>query len=322
MKPEASQLRHVHATQQVVGGFVAALGGVCLAVQGRVNGELGHRMHDGLVAALISFLVGLALLVGGVALTRTGRRGVAELVTGLRVGRLRWFHLIGGFCGAFVVACQGITITAIGVAVFSVAVVAGMVLSSLIVDRAGIGPGDPRPITPPRVAGGALAIVAVVVAVSSKFGNPSGLWLAVLPALAGIFIAWQQAMNGIVRRETDNVVVPTLVNFAAGSVLLLLACAVDVAVRGWPLVPPGDWWLYAGGPLGIGSVMTAVAAVRWIGVLLVGLTSVAGQLVAAVGLDALVPAPGSGLTVTGVAGAVITMMAVGVAAVRMGRWRS
>jgi transporter family-2 protein len=196
-----------------------------------------------------------------------------------------------------------------------VAVVSGNVASSLLVDRAGIGPAGPQPVTVPRAAGAVLAVLAVLVAVSDRLGHPSGLWLAVLPALAGIGLAWQVAVNGLVRREADNVIVPTLVNFLAGTGVLLVAFAVDLAVRGAPAAPPGQWWLYLGGPLGIGAVLTAVTAVRFVGVLVLGLGSVAGQLIGAVLLDLIVPAPGSALTVAGVTGAAITMVAVGIASI-------
>jgi bacterial/archaeal transporter family-2 protein len=321
MKADIAAVHEHRAAQRVAGALLAALGGACLAVQGRVNGEFGVVLNDGLLAALISFVIGSVLLAAGVAAAPRTRRAVVTMAASLRSGRLRWWQCLGGFCGAFVVACQGLAIPTIGVAVFTVAVVSGMVLSSLVVDRAGLGPAGPQPITPPRAAGGALAIAAVVVAVSDRFGDPSGLWLAVLPAFAGLWLAWQTAMNGLVRQEVDNVVVPTLVNFATGTLALLAAGIVDVAIRGFPDLP-SDWWLYLGGPLGIGAVMTAVAAVRWIGVLLLGLSSVAGQLVGAVALDLVVPAAGGGLTVAGVAGAMITMVAVGVAALRLERWRT
>jgi transporter family-2 protein len=295
---------------------LAALGGVCLAVQGRVNGQLGHLLDDGVFAALISFGVGLVPLVVAVAALPAARRGVTRLVKSIRSGRLRWWECLGGMCGGFVVAAQGITVAMLGVAVFTVAVVSGNVASSLLVDRAGIGPAGPQPVTVPRAAGAVLAVLAVLVAVSDRLGHPSGLWLAVLPALAGIGLAWQVAVNGLVRREADNVIVPTLVNFLAGAAVLLVAFAVDLAVRGAPAAPPGQWWLYLGGPLGIGAVLTAVIAVRFVGVLVLGLASVAGQLIGAVLLDLIVPAPGSALTVAGVTGAAITMVAVGVAAIR------
>lgn len=303
--------------QRVLGAAVAAIGGVALAVQGRINGELGHAMGDGLFAAVISFGIGLIVLVVMVSALPAARAGVPRLRAGLRARRLRPWELLGGTCGAFIVASQGITIAAIGVAVFTVAVVAGQTMSSLVVDRAGIGPGGPQPITLPRAAGALLAMVAVVVAVSTKFGNPTGLWLAVLPALAGVGLAWQIAVNGLVRVESDSVLVATLVNFAVGTTALVLACAVDLLARGLPTAPPGQWWLYLGGPLGIVAIGTVVTAVRVIGVLVVGLGSVAGQLLGAVVLDLVVPTNGGRLSVASVVGTAITMVAVGVAALRV-----
>jgi transporter family-2 protein len=126
-------------------------------------------------------------------------------------------------------------------------------------------------------------------------------------------------VNGLVRVESRHVVVPTLVNFSVGTAALLLAAGVDVAVRSWPRALPGDWWLYVGGPLGIVAVLTAVSAVRFTGVLLLGLASVAGQLIGAVLLDLVVPTPGGGLTPAGVTGTALTMVAVGIATIR---WRN
>jgi transporter family-2 protein len=307
--------------QQVAGALLAALGGVGLAVQGRINGQLGHVLHDGVFAGLVSFGVGLVVLVTVVVLTPSMRRGVARLAAGVRARRIRWWECLGGVCGALVVASQGITIASLGVAVFTIAVVGGNITSSLFVDRAGIGPAGPQAVTPTRAAGAALAVVAVLVSVSNKLGNPSGLWLAVLQAVAGVGLAWQAAVNGLVRREADGVVVPTMVNFGTGATALLLACVVDVTIRGWPAALPGQWWLYLGGLLGIVAVVTAVIAVRLVGVLLLGLASVAGQLIGALGVDLVAPTAGGGLSVGSVLGAVITAVAVGVAALRFDRRR-
>ena len=300
---------------RIAGALLAGLGGVGLAVQGRVNGQLGHVLGDGVFAAVISFGVGLALLIPAVALFPASRRGVGRLVRAVRTRRLRWWECLGGTCGGFVVAAQGITVALLGVAVFTVAVVAGNVVSGLFVDRAGIGPGGPRPITPARATGAALAVAAVLVAVSDRLGDPSGLWLAVLPALAGLGLAWQVAVNGLVRREAGEVLVPTTVNFGTGMLALLVALAVDLVLRGPPPALPGQWWLYIGGALGTFAVSTAVFAVRLIGVLVLSLASVAGQLVGAVGLDLVVPTAG-GLSVVSVVGATITMVAVAIAALR------
>ncbi|HEY0453368.1 DMT family transporter [Actinophytocola sp.] len=302
----------------MAGAALAAVGGVALAVQGRVNGQLGHLMNDGVFAALISFGIGTVLLVAAVSVTPSARAGLIRLRSSVRGGRLRPWQCLGGACGAFLVTSQGFTVSILGVAVFTVAVVAGQVVASLAVDRAGLGPGAAEPITPPRALGALLAVVAVIIAVSdhAAIGEAGGLWWALLPAIAGLGLAWQTAVNGLVRVESDNVVVPTLVNFSVGTGALILAALVDLAIRGLPHAPPGVWWYYVGGPLGIVAILTAVSAVKLTGVLLLGLSSVAGQLIGAVLLDLVVPTAGGGLSTTGLIGTAITMVAVGVAAIR------
>jgi transporter family-2 protein len=296
------------------------LGGVSLAVQGRVNGQLGLQMRDGVFAALISFFIGSVLLLAALPILPAARAGVGRLRKSLHDGALRPWQLVGGTCGAFLVTTQGLTVSILGVAVFTVAVVAGQVVSSLPVDRAGLGPGGPQPITLPRAVGALLAVVAVIISVSDHgaITDPGGLWWAALPAVAGLALAWQLAINGQVRIAADNVVVPTIVNFLVGTTALVVAAVVDVIVRGWPSALPGQWWLYIGGALGIVTILTAVTAVRVTGVLLLGLSSVAGQLVGAVLLDVVVPTDGGGgLSPTSLIGIAITMVAVGIAAIRV-----
>lgn len=319
MTTAVSPAHHPPARLRAAGAALAALGGVALAGQGRVNGELGHQLHDGLFAALISTATGSFLLLTAVPILPAARAGVGRLREALRTRALRPWHLLGGMCGAFFVTTQGLTVSILGVAVFTIAVVAGQTVSGLALDRSGIGPGEPRPITLPRALGALLAVIAVIISVSDHgaITSSGGLWWAVLPAVAGLGIAWQTAMNGQVRVAAENVVVPTLVNFLIGTSSLVLASVVDVVVRGWPATPPGQWWLYLGGPLGICAILTAVTAVRVTGVLLLGMASVAGQLIGAVLLDVFAPTAG-GLSVTSVIGIAVTMVAVGIAAIRVG----
>jgi transporter family-2 protein len=316
----ASSAHHPPARLRAAGAALAALGGVALAVQGRINGQLGHELHDGVFAALISFSVGSVLLLTVLPILPAARAGVGRLRKALRDQALRPWQMLGGACGAALVTTQGITVSFLGVAVFTVAVVAGQIVCSLPVDRAGLGPGGPQPITLPRAAGALLAVVAVVISVSdhAAITASGGLWWAVLPAVAGCGLAWQAAVNGRVRVAADNVVVPTVVNFLVGTCALLLAALVDLIIRGWPAVPPGQWYLYVGGPLGIVAILTAVTAVRVTGVLLLGMASVAGQLIGAVLLDVFVPTAGE-LSVTTLVGIGLTMVAVGIAAIHVRR---
>jgi bacterial/archaeal transporter family-2 protein len=309
-------------SRRPAGLSIAILGGVGLAGQGRVNGELGHRLDDGVGAALVSFASGLVLLALATVVLPVGRRGFAALRAALRTRTLRWWECVGGISGGYFVATQGLTVTALGLAVFTVALVAGQVTSSLFVDRAGLGPGGPRPISAPRVAAAALAVVAVVVALAGDLfgrgGSPRALGLAALPAAAGFAVAWQQAMNGRVQARAGAMTAAT-VNFAVGTGALVLAYAVVAAVRGLPERWPADWWVYIGGPLGIVFVLAAVAVVRVIGVLLLGLGLIAGQVLGSLALDALAPTRGGGLAVNAVVGAVLTLVAVVVGALPSGR---
>lgn len=296
-------------------GLLAVLAGVCLATQGRINGELGARLQDGVFAGLVSNGLGLIVLVALVLLTPMGRRGVGRLTQALREGKLRWWQCLGGFAGAYLLFTQGAAITALGVAVFTVATVSGQLLSSLVVDRAGLGPAGPKPVTGWRVLGAGMAVGAVVLAVQGQLDESEALWLFVLPALAGFGLAWQAAVNGQVRDVAGNALAATFVNFSAGTVLLVAGAVVDVLIRGWPSALPGEWWLYTGGAFGMVVIGSSAIVVRVIGVLLLSLCVVAGQLLGAVLLDVFVPARSAELTITEVLGTVITLVAVFVAAI-------
>ncbi|MFI2709520.1 DMT family transporter [Micromonospora sp. NPDC018662] len=301
--------------RRIAGVGLATAAGVLVALQSRINGELGVRLADGIAAAVVSFGLGLVILLVLVPATAGGRRGLAALRDALRTGTLRPWQCLGGVCGAFLVATQGLTIGALGVAVFTVAVVAGQSGSSLLVDRAGIGPTGRQPVTPNRLIGAVLTVLAVLLAVGDRLGDPGALALALLPLAAGVGIAWQQAVNGQVRAAADSALTATLVNFAVGTVALLATFAVEVAVRGRPAGGfPNEPWLYVGGPIGIVFIALAAALVRFTGVLLLGLATIAGQIVGAVLLDVVLPTAASHPGVNTLLGAALTLVAVLIAA--------
>lgn len=301
---------------QVTGGLLAALGGLAIAVQARVNGSLAQSLGNGLAAALISFAGGWFVLLVAVLSRQSGRDGLLRLRDALRHRRIRWWECVGGISGAVLVGSQGLAVATIGVAVFTVAVVIGQVVSSMVVDQLGVGPGEAKPFTTTRVAGAVVGVIAVTVAVSDRFTSPGTVWLAVLPLAAGLLMGWQQAVNGLVREAAAHSTATILVNFTVGTAALTLA---NLAVRGG--VPggfPSQWWLYLGGLLGIVGVGGAIVSVRFIGVLMVGLCAVCGQLVGAVLLDAV-----SGrLALPTVIGVVLTLVSVGIAALPSGRMRT
>ncbi len=270
-----------------LGGAVAV--GVMTTIQARLNGALGVRLSNGVVAGLISFGSGLILVAVIVLLLPAGRRGMRVLGEGIRGRRVPLWMLLGGLCGSFTVSAQGTAAGIIGVSLFTVGVVAGQTLHGLVLDRAGIGPAGVVAITRGRLAGGALALVAVAVSLGGDVLARVPLWMLVMPVLAGIGIAWQQAANGRLAQRIASPTVATLVNFIAGTTGLLLAAGVSVLVQGPPSAPPAELWLYLGGALGVAYIFLGALLVAHTGVLLLGLGSVLGQIIAAVVIDLLWP---------------------------------
>lgn len=266
--------------------------GVGLAAQARLNGELGARMGDGVAAALASTTAGLAVLLVLVPALPAGRRGPAFIREELRAGRLRWWHFCGGVGGALFVAGQGISVGTLGVAVFTVAVVAGSAVGGLVADRWGLGPGGRHRITSGRAGGALVCVGAVGVAVLDRLGAPGIAALVVLPLLAGVAVATQSALNGRVGAAARSPWPATVVSFAVAELTLAVVLLAQLAVRGTPVHRlPAEAWLYAAGLIGIGVIATAARVVGRIGVLVFSLASVAGQLVGALALDALTAGP-------------------------------
>ncbi|RWZ49836.1 DMT family transporter [Labedella phragmitis] len=303
------------AFPQWLGLVLAVITGTFVAVQARINGSLGTALDDGFAAAAVSFGSGLVILSVVMAFSPTGRRGLGRVVDALRNRTVPWWTVAGGAAGAFLVLSQGLAAAALGVALFTVAIVAGQTLSSLLLDRIGFGPHGVVPFEPARVIGSVLALVAVGWAVSTEFGGDKPLLLLIMPLLGGIGIGWQQAVNGRVRQLSSSALTATFINFTVGTVVLVVAMLVHFAAAGLPEALPTDPILYIGGAIGCVFIGVSAFLVAHTGLLVLGLGTVAGQLVGAVVLDLVVPGAG-GVHWTTVAGAALALVAVAIASVR------
>ncbi|MGN7965686.1 DMT family transporter [Microbacterium sp. 22179] len=300
-----------------IGGAVAI--GVMTAIQARINGVLGIRLGDGIVAGLVSFAVGTAVLAVIVAALPSGRAGMVRLVRGVRGRTIPPWMLLGGACGALTVSTQGLTAAVLGVSLFTVGVVAGQTLHGLVLDRIGFGPAGVVAVTMGRVAGAALALVAVGVSLGGDVLRTAPLWMLVLPFAAGVGIAWQQAVNGRLAQRLSSPMVATMTSFIAGTVVLAVAAAISVVSQGAPHGLPVEPWLYTGGFLGVVYIFLGAFLVAHTGVLLLGLGSVLGQLVAAVAIDLIWPTEAGPATWQIVTMVVIAAASVLVAVVRRRR---
>ena len=302
--------------------WIALLGsgiaGALTAVQSRINGGLSQHLGNGYVTAAVSFGSGLVILCLVVVLSRRARRGFALVKKELASGHLPFWALSGGAFGAFFVLAQGLVATVIGLALFTVGVVAGQVLGGLVIDRIGLGPAGRVDPTLTRVIGMVLAMVAVVFSVIADIVNPSGetgrIWLIVFPVLVGFGVSLQAAVNGLLRSAAQSALTATFVSFLVGTVILVIVAAISVAVQGWPTAWPSGPLYYTGGALGIVFIALAAILVRTAGVLLLSMSNVAGQLLASVALEAGLPLAG-GVSAGLLAGTAVALVAVVIAAI-------
>lgn len=303
--------RHLPA---LIGLPLAAAAGVAIPLQSRINGALGRTLDDGLAAALISFGTGLVVMILISLLLPRGRAGLAQLVPAVRERRFPRIYLAAGSIGALFVFSQAATISVLGVALFTVAAVAGQTVSGLVVDRGGIGPGGRRAITPMRVIGVLLTVAAVIWAVSPRWGETGTTAALILPLLlpiaAGILVSFQQAMNGTAAVHYGTPITATLMNFIAGATVLLVGWLVKLLVAGPSAPLPEEWWYYAGGPMGCIFIGVGTLLVRSLGVLLTGLGMIAGQLLGSLALDLVIPTPGTVVGFATVAGPILALGAI------------
>lgn len=303
-EPEHRPVRTALAT-------LAAFGtGTLVALQSRINGELGQRLDDGFTAAVISFGSGLVILSIAMAIWRPGRRGVRTVLDAIRSREIPWWYAVGGLGGAVFVLSQSLVVGLVGVALFTVGIVAGQTISSVLIDRRGLGTMAAKPVTAPRLIGAVLALVAVGLAVSGRIETDVPFWVLLVPVAVGLVVGGQQAVNGQIRGVSGSALTATFGNFLVGTVALLVVLAVHVPLAGLPHTLPSEPWLYVGGLVGCIFIAGQAVIVRFTGILVMVLAILAGQLVTAAVFDIVVPLPGHIISPLTLVGTALTIVAV------------
>lgn len=309
--PAAVAARPLRTALLLVGAFASGVG---VALQSRINGELGQRLGDGFFAAVISFGSGFVVLAIASLFWRPGRLGMVLVVTALRDRSIPWWYVLGGSAGAFFVLSQSLVVGLVGVALFTVGVVAGQTVSSLLIDRRGLGTMQAKAVTWQRLVGAIVALLAVVLAASSELRGDLPFWVLLIPFLAGLGVGVQAVVNGQVRAVARSAFTATFGNFLVGATLLLVVAVVHTAVVGWPAQLPATPWLYIGGLVGIAFIAAQTVIVRTTGALLMGLAVLSGQLVTAVVFDLVAPVQAHAIAPLTIVGAGLTLAAVVIAA--------
>ncbi|HEX5962443.1 MAG TPA: DMT family transporter [Gemmatimonadales bacterium] len=136
--------------------LMALAAGVLLPVQAGLNAQLRSALGSPVAAAFVSFLVGTASLAMVALLLRTA----------LPLGRT-WavtspWQWSGGLIGAVYVLAAIVLAPKLGAATLIAAVVAGQMITSLVLDQYGLVGFPVHPLTLVRVLGAGLVIAGVI----------------------------------------------------------------------------------------------------------------------------------------------------------------
>ena len=293
--------------------LLAALSGLMIALQARANGELSHRLNNGIEAALVSFGSGL-IIIAVIAIFHKGiKLGITNLRTAVVAKQIPRWRLFAGALGGTFVAVQTQIVPIIGVAIYSVASIAGQTAMSLYVDRIGLTGGGKKLISRRRIAAATLTVLAVLVSAWDRIdANDLSMWPVFLGVLAGAIVGVQRALNGQINEHSKQSFTTSLLNFAMGTGLLVILLVIAVTANWSELapLPAGPWWIYTGGVIGVIYIAFTSTIVQHLGVLTFTLFSVGGQLVGSLLLDLLLPTSGVSISAYLVTGIVMTYFGV------------
>ena len=291
----------------------AVLIGVVVAIQARINGQLSVDLDNGLAAALVSFLTGLAIVSVLVFGFKREREALFRVFEAIKNKQLVTWELMGGVLGGFFVAAQSAVVPQIGVALFTIAVVAGQTISSLLVDKVGMTPSGKERITKPRIFGAIATLIAVAIAVFPDLTNSEFRFLPLTFALiVGVFASFQQGMNGRVNVVGKRPLATAWLNFVSGTIVVVIALSVDLALGATIEPLPGNFWVYTGGAAGLIFVAVSAYIIKQLGVLNFSILNIAGQLVGAILIDWLAPTKAGSLNGYLIFGTVMTIISIAV----------
>ena len=293
--------------------MLAAISGVMIALQSRANGELSHLLGNSTEAALVSFGSGLIVITLITPFNSAIKNGIRNLQSAVKAKEIPTWRLFAGVLGGSFVALQTQVVPLIGVALYSVASIAGQTAMSLVVDRIGLTGGGKKLISKRRVTAALITVFAVLISVLDRISIASFSLIAVLLAvLAGVLVGVQRALNGQINEHSKASFTTSLLNFVMGTSTLVILLFALLIFKGDAIVPlpSGPWWVYTGGTIGVIYIAFTSTIVQHLGVLTFTLFSVGGTLIGSLLIDIFLPTKGNTVSWYLVSGIVMTYLGV------------
>lgn len=282
-----------------------------IAAQSRVNGALSDEMGDSLEAAIVSFSTGLLFVILIAVIRKDVRAGFRQIFKATKAGKMPPLTLAAGVLGASFVAMQTHVVPIAGVALFTVASLAGQTAISLWVDKLGLSGGAKSLITKRRVIAAIITIFAVAVSAWDRFAMSDFSILALSLALfAGTWVGVQRALNGRINSYSNKSFATSLLNFITGTSFLLFLLAIrsiftDHSILNFKTAP---WWMFLGGSIGVIYIALSAHIVQHLGVLEFTLFSIVGMLTSSLIIDLMFPIKGDLISKYSILGALISFI--------------
>ena len=270
-------------------------------------------MGDSLEAAIVSFTTGLLFVLVIALFRKDVRSGFRQIFSAVNLKLLPSWRLGAGALGASFVAIQTYTVPIAGVALFTVASLAGQTGISLWVDHVGLAGGRRVIITKRRIIAAIITILAVVVSTWDRFTISNfSLLTIVLAVFSGTWVGVQRALNGQINSYSKASFATSLLNFITGTtfllfLLLLRTLFTDHSVMNFT---SGPWWMFLGGSIGVIYIALSAHIVQYVGVLEFTLFSVGGMLIGSLLIDIIVPTKGTIISGFLIAGILLTYLGV------------
>lgn len=270
-------------------------------------------MGDSLEAALVSFGSGLIFVSIISALRKDIRSGFKNIFKSVKAGHLKGWRLGAGMLGASFVAMQTHVVPLIGVALFTVASLAGQTAISLWVDHVGLMGSGRSLITIRRILAAAITVLAVALSAWDRFLiNDFSITALVLAVLAGGWVGVQRALNGQINNYSNASFATSQLNFITGTSFLLILLILRSLFTDHSIMnfSTGPWWMFLGGSMGVIYIALSAVAVQHLGVLDFTLFSVGGMLFGSLLIDLLAPTAGTKISGYLISGLLLTYLGV------------
>jgi transporter family-2 protein len=287
--------------------------GLLIAIQSRINGELSNKMGDSLEAALVSFGTGL-IFVSLISLFRKDiREGFTDIFKAVASKQIPLWRLSAGMLGASFVAMQTHVVPIAGVALFTVASLAGQTAISLWIDHIGLAGGIKSGISKRRVIAVMITVGAVVISAWDRFVmSDFSIFAITLAIFAGSWVGVQRALNGQINTFSKKGFATSQLNFITGFCFLTFLLILRSLFTNHSIMnlTSGPWWMFLGGSIGVFYIALSAIAVQYVGVLEFTLLSVGGMLIGSLLLDVFVPTQGTHISPYLIAGIFLTYAGV------------